>query len=205
MPTRFLAPALLGAGITTILFWIMTVLIAIEEMEIYPDPIPVVEWVTVRQSQPPEPKERSKPKRPPVPNEPVAPRLTAQDPSLKGIVPITNPIHPKRIGRDPREGILFVPADGDAVPMVRVSPRYPERALARGIEGRVLVEFTITAAGNVRDAHVVAAEPSNVFNKSAVDAVRQWRYTPKIVNGHPVERAGMRISIPFRRGGEEQS
>jgi protein TonB len=82
-------------------------------------------------------------------------------------------------------------------------PRYPERALARGIEGRVLVEFTIAASGNVRDAHVVAAEPSSIFNQSAVEAVSQWRYTPKIVDGNPVERRGMRISIPFRRGSDE--
>jgi len=41
-----------------------------------------------------------------------------------------------------------------------------------------------------------------VFNEAALSAVRQWRYSPKIVGGRPVAKRGLRIAIPFRRGDE---
>ena len=99
-------------------------------------------------------------------------------------------------------GFSMASADGDAVPMVRVPPQYPERALQRGIEGRVLIEFTISKSGSVKDAKVVAYEPSQIFNKAALKAVKQWKYNPKIVNGKPVEQPGVRIAIPFKLGSE---
>ncbi|HKK50124.1 MAG TPA: energy transducer TonB, partial [Myxococcota bacterium] len=105
-------------------------------------------------------------------------------------------------GLDTGGGFSMASADGDAVPMVRVPPQYPERALQRGIEGRVLVEFTISKSGSVKDAKVIAYEPSTIFNKAAVKAVMQWKYNPKIENGKPVEQRGIRIAIPFRLGSE---
>ena len=95
-------------------------------------------------------------------------------------------------------------ADGEAVPMVRVPPQYPERAMQRGIEGRVLIEFTISRSGSVKDAKVIAYEPSRIFNKAALKAVSQWKYNPKIENGVAVEQTGIRISIPFRLGADER-
>lgn len=89
-------------------------------------------------------------------------------------------------------------ADGDAVPLVRVPPQYPERAQQRGIEGRVLVEFTISKSGSVKDAKVVAAEPSDIFNAAAVKSVMQWKYNPKIENGKAVEQRGIRTSVVFK-------
>ena len=86
------------------------------------------------------------------------------------------------------------------MPMVRVPPQYPERAMQRGIEGRVLVEFTISKSGAVKDAKVIAAEPSAIFNKAALKAIRQWKYNPKILNGKAVEQRGIKIAIPFRLG-----
>ena len=100
-------------------------------------------------------------------------------------------------------GFSMASADGDAVPMVRVPPQYPERAMQRGIEGRVLIEFTISKSGGVKDAKVIAAEPSSIFNKAAIKAVLQWKYNPKIVNGKAVEQVGVRIAIPFKLGNEQ--
>ncbi len=203
MATRFLGPVILAGGVTAALFWVMTAMITVEELEIDVTPLPYVDIVKVRKDHPPVPKVRKKPVRPPPSDEPVAPRLTTTDPGKTLFPGLRGPAITEPDGRDRRNTIELRPADGDAVPMLRIAPRYPERALARGIEGRVLVEFTITASGNVRDAHVIAAEPSTIFNQSAVEAVSQWRYTPKIVGGNPVERTGMRISIPFRRGSDE--
>ena len=102
-------------------------------------------------------------------------------------------------------GFSMASADGDAVPMVRVPPQYPERAQQRGIEGRVLIEFTISKSGSVKNPKVVAYEPSTIFNKAALKAVSQWKYNPKIEDGKAVEQKGIRIAIPFRLGGDENT
>jgi protein TonB len=52
----------------------------------------------------------------------------------------------------------------------------------------------------VKDAKVIAAEPSAIFNKAALKAIRQWKYNPKILNGKAVEQRGIKIAIPFRLG-----
>lgn len=77
-----------------------------------------------------------------MPNEPIAPRITTSTPGEEGLWSLKERIQVDPIPRDGRAKIPLEPADGDAVPMLRVAPRYPERALARGIEGRVLVERT---------------------------------------------------------------
>jgi protein TonB len=203
MATRYFPPVLLAGGITFILFWVMTALIAIEELEIVVEPITHISMAHVRPEEPLETKVRKKPERPEVPEEPTHTTIPTTDPHGARFPALRDP---RSMGPAVARGQIPIdlePADGDAVAMVRVAPRYPERALARGIEGRVLIEFTIATSGNVRDARVIAAEPSDIFNRSALDAVRQWRYNPKIVNGRPVERKGMRISIPFRRGSNE--
>jgi len=88
-------------------------------------------------------------------------------------------------------------ADRDAVPLVRIEPDYPMQARQRGQEGWVVVEFTISTAGTVKDAEVVASEPGTVFDRAAVQAVRKWKYNPKVVSGKPVERPGVKVRLDF--------
>ena len=91
----------------------------------------------------------------------------------------------------------FAVGDG-GTPLVRVSPIYPIRAANRGIEGWVEIEFTIDRDGGVILPRVVEAEPSAVFNRSALRAVSQWRYRPPMQDGRPVRREGVRVVIEFR-------
>ena len=88
-------------------------------------------------------------------------------------------------------------SDTDVLPLVRIPPEYPPRALARGQEGRVLVQFTISVNGTVKDAIVVRAEPPGVFDNAALASVSRWRYNPRIVNGEAVERVGVQTEIRF--------
>jgi len=75
-----------------------------------------------------------------------------------------------------------------------VQPRYPISARTRGSEGWVDVEFTVGTDGSVADAQIVGAEPKGIFEDSALDAVRRWRYKPVMKNGTAVEqRARLRI------------
>ncbi len=89
-------------------------------------------------------------------------------------------------------------SDRDVIPLVRINPDYPPRALSRGLEGWVQVQFTITATGTVKDAMVVNAQPKNIFDDAALKAIARWRYNPKVDAGVAVERVGVQTIIRFQ-------
>ena len=92
---------------------------------------------------------------------------------------------------------LNAPVDGDALAIVRVLPRYPSRALSRGIEGWVLLEFTISALGQAVDPIVVESDPERTFDRAAMNAVAKWKYRPMMEDGRAVPRPGVRQLISF--------
>ena len=100
-------------------------------------------------------------------------------------------------GQNFRGGQLGPPSDMDVIPLVRIQPQYPRRAQQLGIEGWVLLEFTITPAGTVKDAVVVDSEPPRIFDRAALRAVGRFKYKPKIEDGVPVERPGVQIVLNF--------
>ena len=91
-----------------------------------------------------------------------------------------------------RQGVF---ADGSYVPIFQVPPQYPRRATQRGIEGWVLVEFTITSSGAVTNPIVVDAEPPGIFNRSALRTIVKWKYKPRILDGKAVPRPGVQHLI----------
>lgn len=95
-------------------------------------------------------------------------------------------------------GFGLAPADGDYLPLVKIRPTYPEYALGRGIEGYVIVEFTVTRKGTTRNVRVVEADPPDVFNKAAIEAATEFEYKPRIVDGSPIEVKGVKNKIIFR-------
>lgn len=88
--------------------------------------------------------------------------------------------------------------DGEYLPIVKVAPIYPRRAQTRGIEGYVLLEFTVTSTGTVRDPVVIESDPPHVFDRAAIQAAIKFRYRPKVVNGEPIEVSGVRNLITFK-------
>lgn len=78
--------------------------------------------------------------------------------------------------------------DGEAVPVLRIEPQWPRQAALAGTEGWVELAFTIRPDGSVADVVVLAAEPRRVFEQSAVNAIRKWRFKPRVVDGRAVER-----------------
>jgi len=113
-----------------------------------------------------------------------------------GITPIA--FVAQRIAVDaPRTGGLPVGTDRDVLPLVRVNPDYPPRALAGNIEGWVQVQFSVTATGAVRDVLVVASEPGTVFDDAALKAVARWRYNPRVEGGVAAERVGLQTLLRF--------
>jgi protein TonB len=75
-----------------------------------------------------------------------------------------------------------------ATVITKVTPGFPARAKRQGIDaGVVTVEYTIDSSGSVKDAVVVKADPPHLFDDAVLDAIRQWKYQPKLVNGAPVD------------------
>ena len=60
------------------------------------------------------------------------------------------------------------------------SPTYPRNALRMGREGYVLIEFDVDTDGSVLDPYVVESEPTGVFERSAIKAVRKWLFSPPV-------------------------
>jgi len=81
----------------------------------------------------------------------------------------------------------------NVIPLVRIPPRYPMRAARRKIEGWVKVEFTITENGTVRDAEVVESQPSDIFDRAALRAIRKWKFKPKVIDGEAFEQRAIQI------------
>ena len=65
------------------------------------------------------------------------------------------------------------------------APAWPQSAV--GVEGWVLLRFTVLPNGTVTDVQVQESSPAGVFEASAVEALRQWKY-------EPVERDGKKIA-----------
>ena len=87
----------------------------------------------------------------------------------------------------------------EPVLLYSVKPIYPQRALEAGREGDVVIEFTISSDGYAKDAIVKSAKPKGWgFERSAMKALAQWRYRPRLVNGQAVNAPGRRIDILFR-------
>ncbi len=88
-------------------------------------------------------------------------------------------------------------AEGDYLPIVRVAPVYPARALSRGLEGFVDLQFTVTTAGTVKDP-IVLQSTSSLFERAALRAVLKFKYKPRVVDGVPVEVPGVKTRISFQ-------
>jgi protein TonB len=93
-------------------------------------------------------------------------------------------------------GIGFGVSDGEYLPIVKVAPVYPSRALSRGLEGYVIVEFTVTRTGTTRDV-VVIESTSTLFERAASTAALKFKYKPRVIDGEAVEVPGVRNKISF--------
>ncbi len=76
----------------------------------------------------------------------------------------------------------------------QVRPRYPVLAVQARIQGTVILEAIISELGSVEDLRVIEGHP--LLIRRALEAVRQWRYEPTVLNGVPV-RVVTRITVRF--------
>ena len=87
-------------------------------------------------------------------------------------------------------------ADGEYLPIVKIAPIYPSGALAQGLEGYVVVQFTVARSGAVKDV-VVIESTHTLFESAAIEATYKFKYRPRTVRGQSVEVPGVRNKITF--------
>jgi len=82
-------------------------------------------------------------------------------------------------------------------------PIYPAVAKSSGIEGVVVVRYDVSAEGVVQNAVVVSSEPADIFNASALVAVRSWRFNAPMVEGSRQPALNRESSVEFRLSGAD--
>jgi protein TonB len=80
----------------------------------------------------------------------------------------------------------------------RVNPTYPPLARTARVQGAVVLAAIIGKDGAIQNLHVISGHP--LLTQSALDAVKQWRYKPYILNGEPVE-VDTQITVNFTLSG----
>ncbi len=198
MMGRYVFSVVLGVVVTVSLLFVMQLLIASGKAALTkPRDRAKLEFVRVKRNEslnvedftpekPPKPPE-TPPEAPPQDMDtvdPDAPTINVAAPAVTAEASIGGP------------GGMNI-AEGDYLPIVRVAPVYPARALSRGLEGYVDLQFTVTTAGTVKDP-VVIYSTSSLFERAALRAVLKFKYKPRVVDGVPVDVPGVKTRISFQ-------
>lgn len=85
-----------------------------------------------------------------------------------------------------------------AMPLYRVEPVYPAKALKRGVEGFVTLSFAIDEMGRATNIKVVEAKPLRMFEREAIQALKKWKYQPQIIDGKAVSQTGQTVTVEFK-------
>ncbi len=195
---RYAFSIVIGVVVTMSLLFLMQVLIATGKQALTkPRDRAKLEFVRVKRNEalntedftpekPPKPPE-TPPETPPQDMDnidPSAPTINVAPPTVSAETSIGGP------------GGMNI-AEGDYLPIVRVAPVYPARALSRGLEGYVDMAFTVTTTGTVKDPLVVFST-SSLFERAAIRAVLKFKYKPRVVDGVPVEVPNVKTRITFK-------
>ncbi|MFM2590085.1 energy transducer TonB [Vibrio sp. TBV020] len=143
-----------------------------------------------------------------VPEQPKAPEVPEHAPTSQAKTQLTqiSPMSQPSLGLNTAvDGLaITAPTFGDfgvnqqVMPLYRVEPRYPAKALKRGAEGYVIMKFTIDPTGKPTNVEVMEANPRRMFEREAVRALKKWKYQPKIVDGSAVAQVGQTVRLEFK-------
>jgi TonB family protein len=125
----------------------------------------------------------------------VDPGAIVGGPSFTDFGPVNDVIAAPPLPQGPKEP---VPVGGVILPpkkIVDVAPVYPPIALAARKPGLVILQAVIDEDGSVREVKVLRSDP--LFDQSAMDAVKQWRFTRPTLNGQPIPVV-MTVTVGFK-------
>ena len=193
--TRIAAAGFLSVFTTFGILWVMQILIATGEGAItskYEGRF--VDFVRVKKDESLDTK-NAKPKKPPEPEEPPPEPEQQMDDIDTSMETVS--IGTVDANVDVGAGIGgFNAGEGEYLPIVKVAPIYPNRALSRGIEGYCIVEFVVTRNGTTANGKVIECT-SSLFAKASLKASSKFKYKPRVINGTPIDVPGVQHKITF--------
>jgi protein TonB len=197
MVKRYLSAMVMATAVTFGLFFIMQLLVASGSTRLNEEGATrIIDMVRVKQDETVQRKDR-KVERPPEVEAPPPdvdiPKVANLKPGQTLSITRANVNANLNIGG----GLFGSITDGEYLPIVKVQPIYPRRAAERGVEGYVLLEFTVTELGTVANPVIIEEDPPGYFGRAALNAARKFKYRPKVVNGEPVPVSGVRNLITF--------
>lgn len=196
---RMVISVILATAVTLSLFWVMQYLIATADRSLNEDKAGhMLDFVRVKRDESIQ-RRQLKPKKPPAPQkappQPPTPQLDDLNPNAEKIaisaVPVETDI-------EMTGGFSLGVGEGDYLPIVKVAPIYPNRALTRGVEGFCVVQYTVTNVGATKDAIVIESQcTSSLFHRASVNAALKFKYKPRIIDGTAVEVPGVQNKFTY--------
>ncbi|HEY0916482.1 MAG TPA: TonB family protein [Solimonas sp.] len=197
-PLRFFLPFLVSSVAMVGLFWLLYALIhATTGAQGNSEILPTVDFVRLAKNFEIESRNRKPP--PEMPDRPEAPpEVPVQQTQIKGPTNTNVAINMSlENSTQVKSNFGLSSTDGEYLPIVKVAPMYPARAQSQGIEGWVLVQFTVTESGSVINPVVIEAQPQGVFDEAAKKAVTKFKYKPRVENGRPIAVPNVQHLIRF--------
>jgi protein TonB len=196
---RLVIGILIGVVVTAALFWTMQYLIETADRELNEGgSTNLVDFVRLKRDESIE-RRQLKPKKPPPPDapppQPPTPQLDSLNPNAEKIAISAAPVETEI---EMSGGFSLGVGEGDYLPIVKVAPIYPQRALSRGIEGFCVVQYTVTRQGTTRDPFVIEDQcTSSLFHRASVDAALKFKYKPRVIDGAAVEVPGVQNKFTY--------
>jgi len=189
----------LGLAVTAGLFWTMQYLIETADRELNEGgSTNLVDFVRLKRDESIQ-RRQLKPKKPPPPDapppQPPTPQLDNLNPTAEKIAISAAPVE---TDIEMSGGFSLGVGEGDYLPIVKVAPIYPQRALSRGIEGYCVVQYTVTKQGTTRDPFVIEDQcTSSLFHRASIQAALKFKYKPRVIDGQAVEVPGVQNKFTY--------
>ena len=189
----------IGLVVTAGLFWMMQYLIATADRTLNESSAGhLLDFVRLKRDETIQ-RRQLKPEKPPQPKtpppQPPTPKLEDLNPSAEKIfiaaVPVETDI-------EMSGGFSLGVGEGDYLPIVKVAPIYPARALQRGLEGYCVVEYTVTSLGTTKDPVILLDQcTSSLWHRASLQASLKFKYKPRVIDGVAVEVPGVQNKFTF--------
>lgn len=189
----------IGLVVTAALFWTMQYLIETADRELNEGSSgSLVDFVRLKRDETIQ-RRQLKPKKPPPPDapppQPPTPQLDNLNPNAEKIAISAAPVE---TDIEMSGGFSLGIGEGDYLPIVKVAPIYPQRALSRGIEGYCVVQYVVTRQGTIRDPFIVEDQcTSSLFHRASLQAALKFKYKPRVIDGQAVEVPGVQNKFTY--------
>ena len=197
---RVIAGIVVGLAMTAALFWVMPYMIETTDRQLdKTGSANLVDFVRLRRDETIHRREL-KPRKPLPPQSPPplpsTPRFDSLNPSAGTIAVSATPVATDI--EISGAGFSLGVGEGDYLPIVKVAPIYPQRALLRGIEGYCVVQYRVTRQGTIRDPFVIEDQCTNsMFHRPSLQAALKFKYKPRVIDGQAVEVPGVKNKFTY--------